>query len=71
MSSRSSRTPRRRRRGGVRRSRCRVAAAKRRVLTAHGKVDVEPVRPGDDVVVLMLMQPDVDALGLVYILCVH
>jgi hypothetical protein len=52
MSSRSSRTPRSRRRGGARRSRCRAAAAGRRVLAMHGEVDVEPVRPLDDAVVL-------------------
>jgi hypothetical protein len=34
---------------------------------AHGGAEVEPVLPGDDVVVLVLMQLDVDALGLVYI----
>jgi hypothetical protein len=45
MSSRSSRTPRKRRRGGVRRSGCRAAAAERRVLAAHDEVDVERVRP--------------------------
>jgi hypothetical protein len=33
----------------------------------HDGAEVEPVLPGDDVVVLVLMQPDVDALGLVYI----
>jgi hypothetical protein len=29
-------------------SRCRVGVAGRRVLAAHGEVDVEPVRPGDE-----------------------
>jgi hypothetical protein len=36
----------------------------------HDKVDVEPVLQGDDVVVLVLMQPDVDAVVLVYVACV-
>jgi hypothetical protein len=36
-----------------------------RVVAAHDSAEVEPVLPGDDVVVLVLMQPYVDALGLV------
>jgi hypothetical protein len=38
-----------------------------RVVAAHGGAEVEPVLPGDDVVILVLVRPDVDALGLVYI----
>jgi hypothetical protein len=38
---------------------------------AHGEVEVEPVLPGDDVVVLVLMQPDVGVVLLSCMFYVH
>jgi hypothetical protein len=72
MSSRSSRTPRRRCRDGVRHSRCRAAAVGRRVLAAHDKVDVEPVQPGDEYSQRMtyLMQLEVGVVVPAYSCCV-
>jgi hypothetical protein len=72
MSSRSSRTPKRQCRGGVRRSQCRAAATGRRVLAAHGEVDVEPVQPGDEYSQRMtyLMQLEVGVVVPAYSCCV-
>jgi hypothetical protein len=38
-----------------------------RVVAAHGGAEVEPVLPGDDVVVLVLMQLNVAVVVLAYI----